>query len=76
MSGVIRFHVAGYLTCGDHIESRDAVKGIATIFPKKVVATIHECRQTCVNALSCQSESDDNNDFHVSFGVTTSREPR
>jgi hypothetical protein len=44
MSVAKHFRVVGYIICQDYIDSRDAIKGIATLFPKKVAASIQECK--------------------------------
>lgn len=44
MSVAKHFRVVGYILCQDYVHSRDAIKGIATLFPKRVVASIQECK--------------------------------
>lgn len=44
MSVAKHFRVVGYILCQDYVDSRDAIKGIATLFPKKVSASIQECK--------------------------------
>jgi hypothetical protein len=51
MSVAKHFRVVGYILCQDYVHSRDAIKGIATLFPKRVVASIQECK--ILSALFC-----------------------
>ena len=46
MSSAKHFHVAGYVTCGYYTKAKNAVTGLATLFPTKIVATIQECNST------------------------------
>lgn len=51
MSSAKHFHVAGYVTCGFYTRARNAITGLATLFPTKIVATIQECTSsvTCID---------------------------
>ena len=46
MSSAKHFHVAGYVTCGYYTKAKNAVTGLAILFPTKIVATIQECNST------------------------------
>jgi hypothetical protein len=56
MSAAKHFHVAGWVPCSDYVQSKNAITGIATLFPNNVSAKIYECKKIRCEALShkCQ----------------------
>ena len=45
MSAAKHFHVAGWVPCSDYVQSKNAITGIATLFPNNVSAKIYECKK-------------------------------
>lgn len=45
MSAAKHFHVAGWIPCSDYVQSKNAITGIATLFPNNVSAKIYECKK-------------------------------